>query len=354
MRITLLIVSISICCSSIASAAEPFKLDAAKIEEAAGAKGTLNKDEGVFKVSYPRSDVKVTIDGTPLPPFMGLTSWAAFMSGTTSEAMVMGDMVLFQDEVNPVMSEALDNGLAVTALHNHFFFDEPKVYFMHIEGEGEAAKLAAAVKKIQDKVKQIRQTALTPQNSFGLAPFVAKTNITPASVEQNLGKGQAKDGMYKVVIGRTTKMPCGCTVGKEMGVNTWAAFYGTDDRALVDGDFVTFDGELQPVLKSLRASGINIVAIHSHMESENPKAIFLHYWGIGPARELRQECKSRDRYSDKIVLQHTYARQPRERSLYEVQNTLCGPCSVGPAVLWRSVCVRRTQGRQGDAQGRSD
>ena len=292
MRIPLLIVSISICCSSIASAAEPFKLDAAKIEEAAGAKGTLNKEEGVFKVSYPRSDVKVTVDGTPLPPFMGLTSWAAFMSGTTSEAMVMGDTVLFQDEVNPVMSEALDKGLAVTALHNHFFFDEPKVYFMHIEGEGDAVKLAAAVKTIQDKIKQIRRAAPTPSGTFGLAPFAAKTNITPASIEENLGKGQAKDGMYKVVIGRTTKMPCGCTVGKEMGVNTWAAFYGTDDRALVDGDFVTFDGELQPVLKSLRASGINIVAIHSHMEGESPKAIFLHYWGIGPARELAKNVKA--------------------------------------------------------------
>jgi hypothetical protein len=213
------------------------------------------------------------------------------MSGTTSEAMVMGDMVLFQDEVNPVMSEALDNGLAVTALHNHFFFDEPKVYFMHIEGEGEAVKLAAAVKGIQDKVKQIRAAAATPARSFGLAPFVAKTNIAAASIEENLGKGQAKDGMYKVVIGRSTKMPCGCTVGKEMGVNTWAAFYGTDDRALVDGDFAVFEGELQGVLKSLRASGINIVAIHSHMESETPKVLFLHYWGVGPAADLAKAVK---------------------------------------------------------------
>jgi hypothetical protein len=291
MRISPLIVLVLICCSAISRAAEPFKLDAAKIEEAAGAKGMLNKDEGVFKVSFPRSDVKVSVDGTPLPPFMGLTSWAAFMSGTSSEAMVMGDMVLFQDEVNPVMSEALDSGLAITALHNHFFFDEPKVYFMHIEGEGEAVKLAAAVKGIQDKVKKIRQTAPTPLNSFGLAPFAARTNITSASIEENLGKGQAKDGMYKVVIGRSTKMPCGCTVGKEMGVNTWAAFYGTDDRAFVDGDFAVFEGELQRVLKSLRASGINIVAIHSHMESETPKVLFLHYWGVGPAADLAKAVK---------------------------------------------------------------
>jgi hypothetical protein len=286
------VLSLVLLSASLGAAAESFTLDTNKIEAAAGAKGTLNKDEGVFKVSFPRTDVKVTVDGTSMPPFMGLTSWAAFMPGKAAEAMVMGDMVLFQDEVNPAMSAALDNGLAVTALHNHFFFDEPKVYFMHIGGEGETVKLASAVRSIQAKVKEIRRAAPSPVNGFGGRPFALKTSIAPASIEENLGKGQAKDGMYKVVIGRTTKMPCGCTVGKEMGVNTWAAFYGTDDRALVDGDFAVFEGELQRVLKSLRASGINIVAIHSHMESETPKVLFLHYWGVGPARELAKNVKA--------------------------------------------------------------
>lgn len=285
-------VVIAACCCSTAAAAEPFVLDSAKIEEAAGAKGTLNQDEAVFKVSYPRSDVKVMIDGLAMPPFMGLTSWAAFMSGKTSEAMVMGDVVLFQDEVNPAMSEALDNGLAVTAVHNHFFYDEPKVYFMHIEGEGEAVKLAAAVKRIQDKVKEIRANSPVPAKEFGSKPLAAKSNVSPAAVEQNLGKGQAKDGMYKVVIGRSTKMPCGCIVGKEMGVNTWASFYGTDEDALVDGDFAVLEGELQAVLKSLRKSGVKIVAIHSHMESDNPKILFLHYWGRGPAVDLAKAVKA--------------------------------------------------------------
>src|SRR5262249_18501005 len=149
MRISLSIGFVFACiwASSVVQAAE-FNLNAAQIEEAAGAKGTLNKEEGVFKVSYPRSDLKVSIDGTLIPPFMGLTSWAAFMPGTKEEAMVMGDMVLLQDEVNPTMSVALESGLNVTALHNHFFFDEPKVYFMHIGGEGQALKLAIAVKSI--------------------------------------------------------------------------------------------------------------------------------------------------------------------------------------------------------------
>ncbi len=279
-------------CSCGPAFPEAFALDTAKIEEAAGAKGALNADEGVFKVTYPRNDLKISVDGTVLPPFMGLTSWAAFMSGKEQQAMVMGDMVLFQDEVNPAMSAALDNGLDVTALHNHFFYDDPKVYFMHIGGEGDAVALASAVKKIQDTVKGIRTASPQPANGFGGKPLPSASAVTPGPIESILGKGQAKDGMFKAVIGRATKMPCGCEVGKEMGVNTWAAFYGTDDDALVDGDFAVFAGELQGVLKSLRGSGINIVAIHSHMEGEDPMVLFLHYWGRGRTVELAKALKS--------------------------------------------------------------
>jgi hypothetical protein len=286
-----LFVVLAICCANLAAAAE-FRLSAAKIEEAAGAKGALNSEEGVFKVTYPRNDIKITVDGTTLPPFMGLTSWAAFMSGKSNQAMVMGDFVLFQDEVNPAMSVALEKGLSVTALHNHFFYDEPKVYFMHIGGEGDAVNLAAAVKKIQDTVKAIRVASPAIAKGFGGQPLPQKSSITAAPIERLLNKGQAKDGMFKVVVGRTTHMGCGCLVGKEMGINTWAAFYGTDEHALVDGDFAVFEGELQGVLKLLRKSGINIVAIHNHMETDDPKVFFLHYWGIGPSAELTKALKS--------------------------------------------------------------
>ena len=110
-------------------------LDTARIDELTGLKGKMNEKEGVYKVTLPRNDVKVVVDGWTMPPFMGLGTWAAF-TATENGAMVMGDTVLFEDEVNAAMSAALDNGLNVTALHNHFFFDQPKVYFMHIEGEG--------------------------------------------------------------------------------------------------------------------------------------------------------------------------------------------------------------------------
>jgi hypothetical protein len=276
------------------STAQP-SLDNAAIERITGWKGAMNSQENVFKVSQPRTDVQVKVDGRPLEPFMGLTSWASFMPGKAEgvQAMVMGDLVLFQDEVNPAMDALLKAGLSVTALHNHFFYAEPSVYFMHIGGEGHVETLAQGVKAAADAVKSIR--AKSPQLSMGgSAAQVPTTNgIAAERIKAILGvDGAAKDGMFKAVIGRTVKMPCGCTIGKEMGVNTWAAFAGSDDHAIVDGDFVTFEGELQPVLKALRSGGINIVAIHNHMEGESPQAIFLHYWGVGAADDLARTVRA--------------------------------------------------------------
>ena len=268
------------------------KLDTAKIERLTGLKGAFNEQENVFKVSAPRADVKVAVDEWVMPPFMGLTSWAAFTPGKNADAMVMGDLVLFQDEVNPVMSVALDSGLEVTALHNHFFFDEPKVYFMHIGGEGTAEKLATGVKLALAKQKEIRTANPTPRRNFG-GGLPAASSINAAPLEAIFGaKAQTKDGMAKFVIGREATMACGCKVGKEMGVNTWAAFAGTDENAVVDGDFAVFADELQPALRSLRKSGVNIVAIHHHMTQENPRIFFLHYWAQGRAADLARSLKA--------------------------------------------------------------
>jgi len=268
-------------------------LDTNQIQKIVGIKGAWNATEGVFKITSPRTDVKISVDGWTMPPFMGLASWAAFTEQKADDAMVMGDTVLFQDEVNPAMSVALDNGLSVTALHNHFFYDEPKVYFMHISGGGDAGKLAAAIHKVWDKIKEIRADNPQPATTFGGASMPATNSITGKDIEAVLGvKGLANNGMFKVVIGRTTKMPCGCDMGKDMGVNTWAAFAGADDNALVDGDFAVHENELQDVLKTLRKNGVNIVAIHSHMTEENPRILFLHYWGRGSATDLAKSLKA--------------------------------------------------------------
>jgi hypothetical protein len=283
---------LALSCLVVSTAVNAQTIDTAKIDSIIGIKGVMNTNENVFKVTSPRTDVKINVDGWTMPPFMGLGSWAAFTPGMGDHLMVMGDTVLFQDEVNPVMSAALDNGLSVTALHNHFFYDEPKVYFMHIGGEGSAENLATAVKKVWDKIKEVRAANPQPATTFGAAPLPAKSSITGSTIESTLGmKGQANNGMFKVVIGRTTKMS-GMEVGKEMGANTWAAFAGSDDNALVDGDFAVMENELQPVLKSLRHDGINIVAIHSHMTDENPHILFLHYWGRGKAADLATALKA--------------------------------------------------------------
>ena len=267
-------------------------LNTASIDSITGLKGKLNPEEGVYKVSQPRTDLKITVDQWQMPPFMGLTSWAAFQPGVEKNAMVMGDLVLMQDEVNPVMSALLDNGLEVTALHNHFFYDQPKVYFMHIGGEGPADKLAHGVRAAFDTIKQVRAANPELATSFPGTPLPSQSSLDPAPLQKIFSaNGETKDGMFKAVFGRTVKMACGCAVGKEMGVNTWAAFAGANDNALVDGDFVVFESELQPILKSLRKSGINIVAIHHHMIGEQPRTIFLHYWGRGPASALAEAVK---------------------------------------------------------------
>lgn len=283
---------LSLACLGLFSSLHAAPLDTNRLEQLTGLKGTFNAAEGTFKVTAPRNDVKVAVDGWNMPPFMGLTTWAAFVDGKKEEAMVMGDLVLLQDEVNPVMSALFENGIGVTALHNHFFFDEPKVFFMHLAGEGPVDKLAGGVKAALAKQKEIRAANPTPGKLFGNGFAPEKNAITGAALEAVFGaKAQTKDGMAKFVFGRPAKMACGCDVNKEMGVNTWAAFAGTDDNAVVDGDFAATEDELQTVLKSLRASGINIVAIHHHMTGETPRYLFLHYWGKGSAASLAASLK---------------------------------------------------------------
>jgi hypothetical protein len=280
---------IVICCTTI-TAALATALDTPKIDQITGLKGKMNEKEGVYKVTFPRNDVKIVVDGWTMPPFMGLGTWAAF-TATKDGAMVMGDTVLLEDEVNAAMSAALDNGLNVTALHNHFFFDQPKIFFMHIEGEGSIDKLAGAVRKVYDAAKQIRAANPQPKDSFGAPQLPEKNSISAEPLNQIFGTaGEVNNGMVKFTIGRPAKMH-GTNIAKDMGVNTWAAFAGSDDNAIVDGDFAVTEDELQPVLKSLLKDKINIVAIHQHMTHEEPRIMFFHYWGRGPAKDLATAIK---------------------------------------------------------------
>jgi hypothetical protein len=261
-------------------------LDTALIERLTGAKGSADAATGVFKVSVPRTDLNVRVGGVRLHPRLGLTSWAAFQPAGAGGAMVMGDMVLLEPQVNPVMSVALANGLEVTALHNHFFGDDPKVMFLHIGGHGSVQDLATAVGKVFRAIEQ-KPPAAPPVE---IDP--AKTSLEAAKIEEILGaRGDLKDGVLRFTFGKTTRMH-GEAVGAPMGVNTWAAFAGSDGQAVVDGDFAMEERELQTVLKALRQGGIDVVAIHNHMTGEEPRIVFLHYWGVGPAGRLAQTLRS--------------------------------------------------------------
>jgi hypothetical protein len=257
--------------------------------------GTPEVSGNVVKVNFPRKDVPVQIDGwSNVPPFMGLTSYASFLPLEGGGAMMMGDLVLFEDEVNPVMSAALDKGLDVTALHNHFFFTKPAVYFMHIGGMGAVEQLGAGVKAAMEAEQSVRRSSEAPREAFG-APVRGPSRIDATKLDGILAtKGKAQDGMYKATFGRTVSsgMCGGCSVGSAMGINTWAAFAGTDDDAVVDGDFAITEDELRGVLQSLRGGGINVVAIHSHTMGETPRMMFLHYWGRGAAADLAGTVKA--------------------------------------------------------------
>src|SRR5216684_2923992 len=218
---------------------------------------------------------------------MGLTSWATFKRDGKDD-MVMGDLVLLQNQVSPVMDAALDSGLEVTALHNHFIWDSPRIMFMHIAGMGPEQELATAVGKV---FAAIQQTAGKSERiDAKIDP--ARSSLDAVKLDTALGlKGQYKDGVYKFAVGRTTRMH-DVAMGNQMGVNTWGAFAGSDDKAIVDGDFAMHESELQNVLKALRKARINVVAIHQHMVREEPRIMFLHYWGIAPATDLAKGLRA--------------------------------------------------------------
>jgi len=283
-RIVLLFIAVAVFFASATHAA----LDADAIGKIAAAKATASPD-GVVRITFPRSEVNVTVDGTSLKPFAGLTAWAAF-TPSDAGAMMMGDTVVFEDEVAPAMDAAFAAGLEVTALHNHFLFDEPKVFFMHIGGEGKPEELAGAVKQVWDAIKAVRAAAPAPAKVFpGGAPEVGV--ITPDPLEAIIGaKATAQDGMVKFTIGRDGTMH-GTKIGASMGLTTWAVFTGSDSSAVVDGDVIMVASEVQTVLRSLRKAGIYVVALHNHMIGESPAFYFVHFWGKGPARELANGLK---------------------------------------------------------------
>lgn len=282
-RVVVLLASLAPSAAAAAWRQSPLDLDA--IRDAAQTRVSLTED-GVARIGWLREEVDVVVDGASLPPPAGLGSWAGFTPTPDGEVMVMGDIVLFEDEIAPAMDAAFAHGLDVTALHNHFVFARPPVYFMHIGGTGDEASLAAGVRAMWDAAKAVRRRHPEPRSAVSERERAPSQPIDPDSLRAILpGEPSVNGGVVKFTFGRTATMR-GVNLGASMGVATWAAFSGGQKHATVDGDFAMTAEEVQPIMRSLRRHDIQIVALHNHMIGEDTPMYFLHFWGVGDAEDL--------------------------------------------------------------------
>jgi Domain of Unknown Function (DUF1259) len=287
-RVATLWAVLSVCLTS-AAAAQDIPAEYQQVLTTLGKQGDYKAN--VLKVNIPRSDVSVTVANVKTPTPFGFGGWIAMTKGTGGMDVMMGDLVLTAEEVNPVMSALLDNGLDVTALHNHFLWDEPRMLYMHVHGHGKPADLARKVKPALDLIgKGTNRPASTPA-----PPAAAPTRIDTARLARIVGTpGEQTGAVYKITIGRDdlklTEM--GAPINARMGLNTWAAFVGTNENGAIAGDVAMLANEVTPVLKALRKNGLDVVAIHHHMTDTRPTIYFLHYWGTGPADKLATGFKA--------------------------------------------------------------
>lgn len=262
------------------------KLDIAKIEQITGMKGV--EKNGEYKITVPQNDLNIVVDGFKIIPPMGLGSWVAFTPCGDS-AMAMGDVILTETDLKPVQQEVIKQGFSVTAIHNHFVRNRPNVMYMHIDRSADIATLSNGVKAIFDKVKEMRGKDPKSVKADSVA-----NSLDIAMLDSIIGtKGELSKGVYKYTIGRpdVRLLEHGIPVSSFMGFNTWAAWQGSTERAAVCGDFTMLENEVAPVIKALVENSIEVVAVHNHMVHEKPKVFFLHYWGVGNARQLAKGLK---------------------------------------------------------------
>jgi len=253
------------------------------VEKILGVPGQMQ--EGAVVFSFPRSDIKVTIDGEPVPTAFGFGSWTAWKE-MRKESMVMGDLVLLEKEINPVISVLAEANINVTALHNHFIGEIPRIMYMHVYGMGEKTALARGIRTALDKTG-------TPKPVSAATPTTQPSSqLNTKRLQEIIGQtGKEGGGVLKITLGRAGVKMGRTEVTSSMGLNTWVAFIGTNERAHVAGDVAMTASEVNKVIRALRKGGIDIAAVHNHMLDEQPRIFFLHYWGTGPAEKLAQTVR---------------------------------------------------------------
>lgn len=256
------------------------------VETALGRSGSMQPGD-VYKFAMPRKDLNVTVEGTPIKPGLALGSWVAFKK-MGSEAMVMGDLVLTEDEIEPVMLKLQENGIEQTALHNHLLHESPRVMYMHIEGRGDATKLAKAIGEALALTK-----TPGPATTAGSKP--TDYGFDTAQLDAILGrKGKDNGGIYQFGVARAEKITeNGMEIPPSMGTATSINFQPTGNgKAAITGDFVLLGKEVNPVLRALRQNGIEVTAIHSHMLTEQPHLFFMHFWANDNAMKLARALRA--------------------------------------------------------------
>ncbi|GAC1424680.1 MAG: DUF1259 domain-containing protein [Flavisolibacter sp.] len=263
-------------------------LDIAAIQRITGMKGVENLGE--FKITVPQNDLNVEVDGFKIIPPMGLGAWAAF-TPSPEGTMIMGDIILTENDVKPVQQVSIRQGLTISAIHNHFIRNHPNIVYMHVGGMGKTEEMAAKVKAVFDAVKLSRGH---DPSSFAPADSV-QSNFDTKMIDNILGyRGEMTKGVYKYTIGRpdVNLKEHGLKITTFFGFNTWAAWQGSSDHAAVAGDFTMLENEVAPVIKALIENGIEVVAVHNHMIHEQPRIFFLHYWGVGKVELLARGLRA--------------------------------------------------------------
>ncbi len=258
------------------------------IETALGKKGKYVEAEAVYTVPLPRNDLKVSIKGEAVPISFGFGGWVSIKKTMDGKgAVLMSDTVLLEAEVNPLISAAHANGLEISAIHNHFFYEEPRIFYMHLHGMGDVASLARSY------VAAIKSTKLFPANQppATTPPRTAKEIFDLPALDKIAGHTGAVNGTtYKYTVGRDdlSVMAMGAEMTANIGLNSWAAFAGEPGAAHIAGDIAMLEPEVNTVIKALRRNNLEVVAVHNHMLGEEPRIIFLHYYGRGAANTLAQ------------------------------------------------------------------